>query len=310
MSIPEVKGIRESKQRDKSGYRELTIASVRGQGRCVQDVSIEAGTASISSLWSQGLDVQRNQQDSYRRFEVLGDSVHHKPEPQSRLSGLSQLGRTVNEDTSLDELATHAFSETSLGHLHFGPSSNYAMFRHISNAFAEIALVHLTLGDNAHTAQHCSTSEASIKSASGKAPKGKHFSVSLEDIHALPSRDEVLYLISRFSTTIGEILPYIDYGNLLDTYEKALLERPPRFQRGFLALLNIVWAHASASLQLPEAELFYSHCAGLLDQRTVERPTFELEHNYRWGFIVPLVDMLVIKPLKSCTDDMDGGSEQ
>lgn len=151
------------------------------------------------------------------------------------------------------------------------------MFRHISNAFAESALLHLTLSSHASTAlQSCSLSEENPKSAREKLSLVKQFSVSLEDMHALPSRDEVQYLISRFSTTIGVILPYVYYESLLNTYEKALLERPPRFQRGFLALLNVIWAHASASLQLPEAEVFYSHCAGLLDQQALERPTFEL----------------------------------
>lgn len=151
------------------------------------------------------------------------------------------------------------------------------MFRHISNAFAESALLHLTLNSHASTAlQSCSMSEEKTKSTRRKLSLVKQFSISLEDIHSLPSRDEVLYLISRFSTTIGAILPYVNYEFLLDTYEKALLESHPRFQRGFLALLNVIWAHASASLQLPEAEVFYSHCAGLLDQRTLERPTFEL----------------------------------
>ena len=151
------------------------------------------------------------------------------------------------------------------------------MFRHISNAFAESALLHLTLSSHASTTlQSCSLSEENPKSAREKLSLVKQFPVSLEDIHSLPSRDEVLYLISRFSTTIGAVLPYVNYETLLDTYEKALLERPQRFQRGFLALLNVIWAHASASLQLPEAEVFYSHCAGLLDQRTLERPTLEL----------------------------------
>ncbi|GAA81953.1 hypothetical protein AKAW_00068 [Aspergillus luchuensis IFO 4308] len=219
------------------------FGSVREQGRRVLDVSIGRESAGISSLQSLGSDVRRlrgqaaGQQGLAHRIEILGDKVGHKTGSQTHSPG-SLVGKTVSEDTSIDELATHAFSETSLGHVYFGSSSNYAMFRHISNAFAESALLHLTLNSHASTAlQSCSI---------------------------------------RFSTTIGAILPYVNYEFLLDTYEKALLESHPRFQRGFLALLNVIWAHASASLQLPEAEVFYSHCAGLLDQRTLERPTFEL----------------------------------
>lgn len=151
------------------------------------------------------------------------------------------------------------------------------MFRHVSNAFAESALLHLTLSSQAQTAIHsCNVPKQGMRPASGKASMVKQLSVSLKDIHALPSRDEALYLISRFTTTTSVILPYINYETVLDSYEKAHLDMPPRFQRGLLALLNMVWAHASASLQLPEAEVFYSHCAGLLDQRTLERPTVEL----------------------------------
>ncbi|PYH74259.1 uncharacterized protein BO88DRAFT_483346 [Aspergillus vadensis CBS 113365] len=219
---------------------------------------------------------KRDQQDLARRVELLEDKVGHGTGSQTHSPSLL-LGKTVSEDTSVDELATHAFSETSLGHVYFGSSSNYAIFRHISNAFAESALLHLTLSSHGSPAiQSCSITEGKQKSTRKEPSLVKQFSIPLEDIHALPSRDEALHLISRFSTTIGAILQYVNYETLLDTYEKALLERPPKFQRGFLALLNMVWAHASASLQLPEAEVFYSHCAGLLDQRTLERPTFEL----------------------------------
>ncbi|PYH30880.1 fungal specific transcription factor domain-containing protein [Aspergillus neoniger CBS 115656] len=213
--------------------------------RCVHDVSIGGENAGISSLQSLVSDAQRlrDKQDLARRIEMLEDKVGHGTGSQTHSPG-SSVGKTVSEITSVDELATHAFSETSLGHVYFGSSSNYAMFRLISNAFAESALLHLTLSSHTSTAiQSCSITE-------GKT--------------------------NRFSTTIGAILPYVNCEALLKTYEKALLERPPRFQRVFLALLNVVWAHASASLQLPEAEVFYSHCAGLLDQRTLERPTLEL----------------------------------
>ncbi|RAK91397.1 hypothetical protein BO79DRAFT_279566 [Aspergillus costaricaensis CBS 115574] len=266
-------------------YRKLKVTdinSVREQGRCVRDVSIGGENASISSLQSLTFDVQRlrgqaaDRHDLAHRIEMLEDKVSLRTGSQTHSPG-SSVVKTLSEDTSVDELATHAFSETSLGHVYFGSSSNYAMFRHISNAFAESALLHLTLSSHASTTlQSCSLSEENPKSAREKLSLVKKFSVSLKDIHALPSRDDVLYLIGRFSTTIGAILPYVNCGTLLDIYEKALLERPPRFQRGFLALLNVVWAHASASLQLPGAEVFYSHCAGLLNQQALERPTFEL----------------------------------
>ena len=48
---------------------------------------------------------------------MLENKVSHGSQT---LSPGSLVGKTVSEDTSVDELATHAFSETSLGHVYFG----------------------------------------------------------------------------------------------------------------------------------------------------------------------------------------------
>lgn len=96
------------------------------------------------------------------------------------------------------------------------------------------------------------------------------------ELYTLPSKEEAVLLLDRFFSTINMVLPYISKPDLLEEYHKATEQRPPKFRRVLLALLNIVWAHASASLGNARQEGFYRKSVALLDSRTLERPSYEL----------------------------------
>ncbi|KAF9894707.1 hypothetical protein FE257_006597 [Aspergillus nanangensis] len=181
----------------------------------------------------------------------------------------------VETETSVDELATHALTETSEGDIgYFGPSSNYSIFRLLSKLFMESALRRCQITTTSTEDYNISHEQGMLKRVPDNSPRDSNRST--ESTHALPTGEEGLYLIQRFSTTIGVILPYVNPEQLSDAYQKASRGNSPRFRRTLLILLNMVWAHASASLQRPEAETFYQRAMELSDNQTIERPSFEL----------------------------------
>lgn len=97
-----------------------------------------------------------------------------------------------------------------------------------------------------------------------------------KELYTLPSKEEATLLLDRFFSAIYMVLPYISKSGLLEEYHKATEQRPPKFRKVLLALLNIVWAHASASFGNPRREDFYQRSVALLDSRTLERPSYEL----------------------------------
>jgi hypothetical protein len=83
-------------------------------------------------------------------------------------------------------------------------------------------------------------------------------------------------LFDRYFSTIGVVLPYVDKGTILNLYHGVTRVDLLKRRRTTLALLNIVWAHAAASLGSSQRETFYKKAVALMDSRDIERPSYEL----------------------------------
>ncbi|OJJ78809.1 fungal specific transcription factor domain-containing protein [Aspergillus glaucus CBS 516.65] len=99
---------------------------------------------------------------------------------------------------------------------------------------------------------------------------------SVNEIHSLPTKADGLRLLNRFFSTIGVLLPYVSRADLLEKYEKGRNSNPPRFTRVLLVLLNVVWAHALASLHNGRAEVFYHRAMALLNPQTLQGSSYDL----------------------------------
>lgn len=99
---------------------------------------------------------------------------------------------------------------------------------------------------------------------------------SPREMYILPTKQEALFLFGTFFRDIGTLFPYINEVDILDQYQKSRMQQPPKFRAVFLALLNIIWAHACASQSKVQRETFYNRAVALLDLRTLERPGYEL----------------------------------
>lgn len=96
------------------------------------------------------------------------------------------------------------------------------------------------------------------------------------EIFNLPSKSDGIHLLHKFFSSVGIMLPYLSSADLVQRYEQARNINPPRFSRVFLVLLNIIWAHASASLSNAQSEVFYHRAIGLLNLHTLQGSSYDL----------------------------------
>ncbi|KAL3469795.1 hypothetical protein BJX99DRAFT_267878 [Aspergillus californicus] len=193
-----------------------------------------------------------------------------------------QQGReieTTDERVPVDELSTQALTKAADGEIgYFGPSSNYAMIRLLSKLYTETTMQFPPA--NTHTVQAlklpCSDCEERQQPQRSSHTNRVGEISSSRDIYHLPPLGEAMALLERYFSTIGVVLPYIKKATAVDVYHTALQHEPSKRCRTSLAVLNIVWAHAAASLGLSQRETFYQRSVALLDSRDLERPSYEL----------------------------------
>jgi hypothetical protein len=99
---------------------------------------------------------------------------------------------------------------------------------------------------------------------------------SSESVYHMPPLGDAMALFDRYFSTIGVVLPYIEKAAVVRDYHTAMQHEPSKRHRTSLAVLNIVWAHAAASLHSSLQETFYKRAVALLDSRDLERPSYDL----------------------------------
>lgn len=77
-------------------------------------------------------------------------------------------------------------------------------------------------------------------------------------------------LLERFFTTVGSVVPCIDKAALLGYWRDVLTNSNRVIPRTAYALVNIVMAHACATLPDGNPILFYRRSWGHLDMQTVQ----------------------------------------
>ncbi|KAL4914949.1 hypothetical protein BDW62DRAFT_213108 [Aspergillus aurantiobrunneus] len=202
--------------------------------------------------------LQRVAEPSMNDISVVRISEGERGSPDQRTA--------IEEDVPVDILSTNALTETSDTEVgYFGPSSNYAIFRLVSRIFAQTTMMYLPadgMVPSLDSCHHCAQRHSEASTAATRNPEDTLAASVPGELYTLPSKEEATVLFDRYFSTINLALPYIS--------------RPALLGEVFLALLNIVWAHASASFNFPQREAFYKKSAGLLDSRTLERPSYEL----------------------------------
>lgn len=160
----------------------------------------------------------------------------------------------LENEQSLDELATAAFDDqpgVALGF--FGPSSNHALFRNLSSIFLNSLQLRsaVRMGEPAEVSFERPQPDLDLTDG-GQAP--------------FPLQSTACLLIERFFISTGRIVPYINRQHVGELYSHAYHRLPCR--KSSMALLNIIWAHAAASLIDHDPRPYYKETKALLTRQT------------------------------------------
>ncbi|KAL2842056.1 hypothetical protein BJY01DRAFT_249290 [Aspergillus pseudoustus] len=150
------------------------------------------------------------------------------------------------------------------------------MFRLISKHFTNTAILFpSTYGATQATKVNpCSDCEKRQRTKSH--PPRNRANHTAQSLHSLPPLNEAMGLFDRYFSTIRVVLPYVDEGTIVNLYQGVTQVDLLKRRRATLALLNMVWAHAAASLGSSQRETFYKKAVALMDSRDIERPSYEL----------------------------------
>jgi Fungal specific transcription factor domain len=183
-----------------------------------------------------------------------------------------------DDEGAVDAQATAAFNDepdTNTGY--FGPSSNHALFRSLSNAFAQFISTTLPLRARLPPASTItlrrSPSRAATRSKAGIFGQERpHASTLL----ALPSDREASTMVDQFFSTVATVLPIVSKADVVSECNRLRRPDSPALKPSSRALLNIIFAHVSKSSKDSEAEIFYRRALASLDQGTLRGATIEL----------------------------------
>jgi hypothetical protein len=177
-------------------------------------------------------------------------------------------------ESIVEPVATSAIAYSDIG-----PTSNHALFRTLSGIFAHV--VHIFSPSNQ---QHCTPSSARDYHRFTRRPPlllpEKRLEIPKDtpdvvDICVLPDGQDVIPLISQFSTTVGIVLPFVNTSTILSEYKRRR-ENNQQLPRPMEALVNIICAYTSSTLQNSNAKVYYRRALALLDEQTLRGSCLEL----------------------------------
>ncbi|OQV06994.1 Fungal specific transcription factor domain-containing protein isoform 2 [Cladophialophora immunda] len=167
----------------------------------------------------------------------------------------------------------------------FGPSSNIAFLRHVSRAVAR--LTHDPEPWKPSPAEHHSVGFTGgfINTSGPASPIPTPHDPPLEqvNIYALPPDSVARELLNWYFSNTGLLFPYINEQSFMATFEQASKDKFKGVRRVWLALLNIVFAHAmvharentttpgsvesTAAKASAESEIYFRRASGLFNEK-------------------------------------------
>lgn len=228
---------------------------------------------------SQSLHSKRQALSSHGTAKPVSsnNSSFQTPQPRSH-------GHTVNvvDDGPVDVLATATFNETPDADVgYFGPTSNHFMFRSLSEVFVKISSLFGVEGVSSHGLLSSLTSQQMSNGAPTHVdltkPSEQELGVHANDTsYSLPRYQDAILWINHYFATTGVVLPYVEKATIVSQYLKASSESPPRFRRGFFALISIIWALSLSSLGDNNAETYYQRALAVLTPRCLRGSSIEI----------------------------------
>ena len=167
-----------------------------------------------------------------------------------------------------------------------GPSSNIAFLGHLSRTVARLG--HTSQPWRPSPAENNPHSEGytgaffNFPGASSPAPQTAATTQDKVNIYALPTNSVSRELLGRYFSNTGLLFPYIHERSFMAMFDQASANNFKGVRRSWLALLNIIFAHAvvhpsdfsetsrsdgSAFRRTTESEIYFRRASGLCNQQ-------------------------------------------
>ena len=167
-----------------------------------------------------------------------------------------------------------------------GPSSNIAFLGHLSRTVARLSHASQPwrpspAEDNPHSGGYTGAF-FNFSRASSPALQNPATPQDKVNIYALPTNSVSRELLRRYFSNTGLLFPYIHERSFMATFDQASEENFKGVRRSWLALLNIMFAHAvvhpsdlretsrsdeSAVRRTTESEIYFRRASGLCNQQ-------------------------------------------
>ncbi|KAK9451824.1 C6 transcription factor [Limtongia smithiae] len=189
---------------------------------------------------------------------------------------------SADAESTVDMLAAGVFDNrpaTDIGY--FGPTSNHALFRSLTTAVAKTSSRNTAVQQGKDN-QPPST-DAHFLTSTRSRMLVPQIPVNIQTVQAIcepvPGSITSIQWITRFSDTVGAVLPYANESVLarevVSTVSTTDDDKAP--SRSSDALLNIVYAHALCTMDSSSAERYYHRSLGLMftEEQTLRNPNLE-----------------------------------
>ncbi|OCT54128.1 C6 transcription factor [Cladophialophora carrionii] len=187
-----------------------------------------------------------------------------------------------NAEDSVDGMAAITDPEETESRF-FGPSSNIALLRHISDATSATLRA---IGQSRHSENEVNQSIVSRVASPVTTTLSETSPIARQHINvrSLPAEARAQHLIKLFFSDTGMLFPYIHEQDILRTYSTARQNRFTAVSRSWLCLVNVIFAFAtyisarpdqSAEKNAAESEIFIERAQALSAE--IEMKTASLE---------------------------------
>lgn len=188
------------------------------------------------------------------------------------------------EDEAVDGMGAVIFAdEEECGY--FGPSSNIAFLRHISQAIARASK-----DEQPWTPLQAPGVDGGLISISRHpSPTSCNHPFkkadSLVNVYTLPSEEETMVLIRHYFRDTGFLFPYIHEDTFMQTYSQMRKDNLYKVRKSWLGLLNLIMAFAAttkidsgvpAEERIKGSEVFYQRAVGLCQNQIMRGTSLEI----------------------------------
>jgi hypothetical protein len=224
------------------------------------------------------------------------DTLDNADAAEDSIDGMGAVSFIPEEDcASFGSCLPVLISEYQLLMIYLGPSSNIAFLGNISRAVARLS--HASEPWRPSPAAHVSAgftgSFFNISRPSSPHPMTSGPILEAINIYTLPPDSVSRDLLGRYFSNTGLLFPYVHEQSFMATFDQASRDSFKGVRRSWLALLNIIFAHAVVHQLDPsitprrvgvstiesskESEIYYRKASGLCSQQVANGTGISIE---------------------------------